>query len=103
MVCCRLTSPGDFYMAPFVICEAHLAEFSLTDDDDFLILGCDGVWDEIEDQEAVDIVRNSEGGLYDKAVRVRDYSYLLSSEDNVSVIIVSLKPQTRPRSMEVIE
>ncbi|PRP83467.1 hypothetical protein PROFUN_09240, partial [Planoprotostelium fungivorum] len=81
---------GDFYMAPFVTCECHLAEFDITEEDDHLILGCDGVWDEIGDQKAVDII-SSGSNLYDSSVRLRDAAYLLSSEDNISVITVSLQ------------
>jgi serine/threonine protein phosphatase PrpC len=55
-----------------------------------LILACDGVWDEIEDQMAVDIVA-MEKERYQGACRLRDYAYLLTSEDNISVIIVDLK------------
>ena len=58
--------------------------------DEFLILACDGVWDEIEDQEAVDIV-SMEKDRYKGACRLRDYAYLLNSEDNISVIVVDLK------------
>ena len=53
------------------------------------MLCCDGVWDEVEDQIAVDIVK-SEKDLYQSSVKLRDFSYLLGSEDNISVIIVKL-------------
>lgn len=67
------------------------------DDDDassFLVLACDGVWDELSDQEAVDLVR-SEPDIYRACVKLRDYTYLFGSEDNISVIIIRLSNKNK--------
>ena len=37
---------------PFVIDEPFLAEYKLEKADEFLILACDGLWDEVDDQKA---------------------------------------------------
>jgi len=55
-----------------------------------LILGCDGVWDEIEDQEAVDLVR-SDSSLYKSSIKLRDNAFLLGSDDNISAVLVNLR------------
>lgn len=31
-------------MEPFIICEPYLDEIELQDEDEFMILACDGVW-----------------------------------------------------------
>eukprot|EP01117_Protostelium_nocturnum_P001729 TRINITY_DN1212_c1_g1_i3.p1 TRINITY_DN1212_c1_g1~~TRINITY_DN1212_c1_g1_i3.p1 ORF type:complete len:1018 (+),score=220.97 TRINITY_DN1212_c1_g1_i3:268-3321(+) len=80
---------GDFYMQPFVICEPYLAEYDLDGDENFIIVGCDGVWDEVEDEKAVKIV-DTEVDIYKAVVKLRDYSYLMSSEDNISVVIIKI-------------
>jgi len=80
---------GDFFMEPFIICDPFLSENDLLPEDEFIILACDGVWDELSDQEAVDLVR-SESDLYRASVKLRDYAYLFGSEDNISVVIVRL-------------
>lgn len=50
------------------------------------------MWDEIEDQKAVDIVRSEiQHSTYRAACKLRDYAYLLGSEDNISVIVVKFK------------
>ncbi|KAG8372829.1 hypothetical protein BUALT_Bualt12G0107700 [Buddleja alternifolia] len=54
---------GDWYMKlPFgsaspLTAEPEFQRTLLTEDDEFLILGCDGMWDVLSNQEAVSIVR----------------------------------------------
>jgi len=63
-----------------------------------LIIACDGVWDVISDQEAVNIVQGREvcsgpGGERDMnkaAVLLRDFAYLKGSTDDISVVCVCL-------------
>jgi len=81
---------GDFYMQPYVSDEPFLNEIALTDEDKFVILACDGVWDVITDQRAVEIVEG-EKDPFIASSRLRDYAYLLGSDDNISVITVVLK------------
>ena len=50
-------SIGDFFVHPFVSCQPYMASYQFGKEDEFLILACDGVWDEVDDQAAVDIVR----------------------------------------------
>eukprot|EP01116_Phalansterium_solitarium_P009143 TRINITY_DN23177_c0_g1_i1.p1 TRINITY_DN23177_c0_g1~~TRINITY_DN23177_c0_g1_i1.p1 ORF type:complete len:335 (+),score=67.77 TRINITY_DN23177_c0_g1_i1:197-1201(+) len=80
---------GDFAVEPQISCEPFLNEAPLSADDEFLILACDGVWDEIDDQGAVDIVR-SEPDLQRAARTLRDAAFLRGSDDNISVVVVRL-------------
>jgi len=86
-------SIGDFYMQPFVTCEPFVNQVEITDQDEFLILACDGVWDVLSDQEAVEIVARANGDPARASTRLRDAAYLLGSDDNISVIVVNLKPK----------
>merc|ERR1711976_1136231 len=47
---------GDYAMKDYVSGEPYCEEHELTDEDTPLILACDGVWDVITDQEAVDLI-----------------------------------------------
>jgi serine/threonine protein phosphatase PrpC len=53
----------------------------------FLILGCDGVWDVLSDEEAASIVRR-EVDVLKASVRIRDHAYYLGSGDDIAVIVV---------------
>eukprot|EP01087_Luapelamoeba_hula_P010709 TRINITY_DN2842_c1_g1_i2.p1 TRINITY_DN2842_c1_g1~~TRINITY_DN2842_c1_g1_i2.p1 ORF type:complete len:1021 (-),score=130.51 TRINITY_DN2842_c1_g1_i2:58-3120(-) len=55
--------------------------------DDFLILACDGVWDVLKDQEAVNIVARAPHPRQ-AAVRIRDHAYFSQSSDNISAIVL---------------
>jgi len=83
-------SMGDFYMHPFVTDEPFQAEYQLEEEDDKLILACDGVWDEVSDERAVEIVMQ-EPDPYVACAKLRDFAYALGSDDNISVMIVHLK------------
>ncbi|BEJ13699.1 hypothetical protein CspHIS471_0308730 [Cutaneotrichosporon sp. HIS471] len=53
-------SLGDASMKEFVVGSPYTTETVLDDDDEFLIVACDGLWDVCEDQDAVDLVRGVE-------------------------------------------
>jgi serine/threonine protein phosphatase PrpC len=58
---------------------------------DFLIIGCDGIWDEVSDLEAVSFIHNylENGGSKEHcAAALRDFTFSLGSKDNISVIVV---------------
>lgn len=83
-------SIGDFHMDPFVRDEPFVNIFPFTDKDDFIIIACDGVWDELEDNQATEIVA-LESDPFLAASKLRDASYLAGSDDNISVIIARLE------------
>ena len=62
----------------------------------FIIIACDGVWDVLEDQEAVDMVRSflaGAGGLADGVPAARilvDAALAKGSSDNVTAMVVLL-------------
>mmetsp|Transcript_37125 Transcript_37125/g.93186 ORF Transcript_37125/g.93186 Transcript_37125/m.93186 type:complete len:788 (+) Transcript_37125:819-3182(+) len=85
-------SIGDFYMHPYVTEKPYLREVELTDEDEFLILACDGVWDEVWDDTAVECVRNVEDPTRASA-KLRDLAYVLSSDDNISVIVIQFNKE----------
>jgi len=81
---------GDFYMHPWVTVDPYLNEVELKKEDEYLIMGCDGVWDEVDDQRAVDLL-GADRNPFLMSSKLRDYSYLLGSDDNISANIILLK------------
>ena len=57
----------------------------------FFVIGCDGVWDALTDQEAVDaVLQHSPTDLTTGATTLRDLAFLHGSTDNISAIVVDL-------------
>jgi len=100
-------SLGDHCLKEFVISKPHYNETvvnttSTTNDtknDDttesrrnatILILACDGLWDVIDDQEAVDIVLSYSGDKADVAQLLVNEAIRRRTGDNVSVVVVWL-------------
>eukprot|EP01087_Luapelamoeba_hula_P009276 TRINITY_DN2387_c0_g1_i3.p1 TRINITY_DN2387_c0_g1~~TRINITY_DN2387_c0_g1_i3.p1 ORF type:complete len:884 (+),score=128.56 TRINITY_DN2387_c0_g1_i3:162-2813(+) len=86
---------GDFYMHPFVTVDPYLNQIELTDEDEYLIIACDGVWDEVQDQEAVDVLKHVAASKdpFLTSATLRDYAYLQGSDDNISAVVIFLKPR----------
>jgi len=83
-------SIGDFYMQPYVIDEPYRNQYELVPEDEFMIIACDGVWDEVKDKVAVELIRD-EPNPFLASCKLRDYAYLLGSDDNISAIVVRFK------------
>ncbi|KAG9129314.1 hypothetical protein Leryth_015688 [Lithospermum erythrorhizon] len=76
-----------------LISEPDVFEFMLSDDDEFLIIACDGLWDVLSNQEAVNIVRKEMKMHGDPRRCAQELVYQAmrrDSADNVTVIVVSL-------------
>ena len=88
---------GDHALKKFVISEPNFWEGDLGPSDAFLIIACDGLWDVIQDQEAVDLVA-------DKTTAKEMSDFLVSealargSTDNISVMAVRFCWESRRSS-----
>ena len=86
---------GDFGMKNFgLIAEPEISIHTITPNDEFLILACDGVWDVLDNQTAVDVVKASlaqKPNNFDAAAKALTLKALaFGSTDNVSAIIIKL-------------
>jgi protein phosphatase 1L len=84
-------SIGDWYLHPYVIPNPEIMRKALTKDDEFLVIACDGVWDVMNNQTAVDIIRTSGLDVHKAAALLKDEALKRGSTDNVSVMVVNLR------------
>lgn len=83
-------SLGDSSMKEFVVGSPYTTETTLDEDDEFLIVACDGLWDVTEDQDAVDLIRSTVDPQ--KASKLLlDFAMQNYSTDNLSVMVVRFK------------
>jgi len=80
---------GDSYMKELVTGHPYTTETVLQDDDDFILLACDGLWDVCTDQEAVDLVKMVDDPQEASKILV-DHALSRFSSDNLSCMIVRL-------------
>ncbi|KIW64760.1 hypothetical protein PV04_09670 [Phialophora macrospora] len=84
---------GDSYLKDLVTGHPYTTETVIQpDQDEFLILACDGLWDVCSDQEAVDLVRNVQDPQAASKILV-DHALARFSTDNLSVMVVRFDPQ----------
>jgi len=79
---------GDVDLQPAVTHEPEVIEREVTEEDQFVILACDGLWDMISNEQAVKIASKQKSPVH-AAAKLRDYAYSLGSGDNISVVVVS--------------
>ncbi|RLM98067.1 putative protein phosphatase 2C 51 [Panicum miliaceum] len=98
-------SIGDYYLKPYVSAEPEVTVVERTDQDEFLILASDGLWDVVSNEVACKIARNCLSGraasMFPESVAGRtaaDAAALLAelamsrgSKDNISVVVVELQ------------
>lgn len=78
-----------------LIADPEFRRMVLTEDDEFLIMGCDGIWDVMSSQDAVSLVRCGLQRQDDPEQCARDLvrkALRRNTFDNVTVIIVCFSP-----------
>ncbi|KAJ7497299.1 phosphatase 2C-like domain-containing protein [Mycena latifolia] len=83
-------SLGDSSMKEFVVGAPYTTETELCDDDEFLILACDGLWDVTSDQAAVDLIREIDDAQIASQMLLKD-AMANHTSDNVTVLVVRFK------------
>ncbi|XP_062232192.1 protein phosphatase 2C 51-like [Phragmites australis] len=98
-------SIGDYYLKPYVSAEPEVTVMDRTDQDEFLILASDGLWDVVSNEVACKIVRNCLNGraasmfpesvagrtAADAAALLMELAMSRGSMDNISVVVVELR------------
>jgi len=83
-------SLGDSSMKEFVVGSPYTTETELYDEDEFVILACDGLWDIAEDKEAIDHVRYIKNPK-EAVEELVKYAKARYSNDNVTVVVIRLR------------
>jgi len=84
---------GDHGMKEFVISRPYLSETDLKDDDEFIVVACDGLWDVMSDDECTDLVKKYTKSGADNTAAAQmlvEESMARGSTDNISVIVAWL-------------
>ncbi|KAG6842064.1 hypothetical protein C0991_002718 [Blastosporella zonata] len=77
----------------FVVSTPYVSRTVLNDADDFLILACDGLWDVVTDQDAVDHILNIEDPNVASKMLL-ELALEKETRDNVTVLVVRFKSPT---------
>lgn len=86
-------SLGDSRLKDWVIAEPSIREVALRQGDERLIMGCDGLWDCLNDQCAVDLLRQCH--ITDAAAASENLmkeALWRGSDDNITIIVVNFDP-----------
>jgi len=83
---------GDIDCTPYVTHLPQIYKYNLSSKDKFVILACDGLWDVVSNQDAVDFIqdllnKNFKGNF---SKMLCDYALAKGSMDNVSIIVYFL-------------
>ncbi|KAN0111366.1 protein serine/threonine phosphatase 2C [Russula decolorans] len=83
-------SLGDSSMKEFVVGAPYTTETDLTEDDEVLILACDGIWDVLDDETACQLIRTIPNPQ-DAAKKLVYEATQRYTNDNITVMVIRLK------------
>ncbi|GJJ06624.1 hypothetical protein Clacol_000818 [Clathrus columnatus] len=81
---------GDSSMKEFVVGSPYTTETELSPEDEFLVVACDGLWDVVDDQKVVELVRTIEDPQ-EMSETLLKYALEHFTTDNVTVLVVRFK------------
>uniref|UniRef100_A0A5B7BV90 PPM-type phosphatase domain-containing protein n=1 Tax=Davidia involucrata TaxID=16924 RepID=A0A5B7BV90_DAVIN len=81
---------GDLHLKEWIISEPEIKKLPLTSDCEFLILASDGLWDKVNDQEAVDVVLRDESSV-ESCKKLVDIASRRGNIDDITVMVIKLQ------------
>eukprot|EP01080_Neovahlkampfia_damariscottae_P002984 gene2984-4994_t len=83
-------SLGDLTLKKYLSSIPDILTTKIEQEDEYIIICCDGVWDVLNNEEVREIV-NPKYDCNQNARRLRDCAFALGSTDNISSIVIKLK------------
>lgn len=81
---------GDRMLKPFVVADPEVKQHSRTQNDRFLIVASDGLWDTVSNEDAGALVM-AHDDVQVAAKRLMDEAYSRGSMDNICVMVIDLR------------
>ncbi|XVF63436.1 hypothetical protein PTKIN_Ptkin09bG0087000 [Pterospermum kingtungense] len=81
---------GDMHLKEWIISEPEIKTLPLTPDCEFLIIASDGLWDKVNEQEAVNVVLR-ERNAQESCKKLVDISCGRGNLDDITVMVVNLE------------
>jgi serine/threonine protein phosphatase PrpC len=80
---------GDLDSKPYVSHLPEIYKYNISNNDKFLIIACDGLWDIISNQDAIDFVKNLFNQKFtgNIAKELAEYAYYRGSLDNITILL----------------
>jgi len=73
---------------PLVVCTPETKVFDITEEDCFIVMACDGIWDVLDDQAVCDIAGEHFSQPKDAAASVVRAAYQKGSGDNLTATVI---------------
>jgi len=92
-------SIGDRSYKKYISCEPDMYEYQFTDDDEYIIMGSDGFWKEMNEEETLKYTRRYGRGeglskyLIEEATSRKNFNV-----DNITLIVIDLKKLSKPKN-----
>lgn len=83
-------SLGDIELKDFISSEPSLFDITIKEDDRYIVLACDGVWDVVS-QDLIPKFLNPEVDCDTNARIIRDLAFSLGSTDNITCIVIDVQ------------
>ncbi|XP_031248432.1 probable protein phosphatase 2C 2 [Pistacia vera] len=83
-------SIGDLHLKQWIISEPEIRSLPLTSDCEFLIMASDGLWDKVNEQEAVDVVSRDNNSL-ESCKKLIEISSSRGNMDDITVMVINLQ------------
>ncbi|CAK7328839.1 unnamed protein product [Dovyalis caffra] len=81
---------GDQHLKEWVISEPEIKKVPLTSDCQFLIMASDGLWDKVNEQEAVDVILRDKNSV-ESCKKLVDISFSRGNMDDITVMAINLQ------------
>jgi serine/threonine protein phosphatase PrpC len=81
---------GDINAIPYVTHLPDIYNYTLTDDDKFIVIACDGLWDVMSNTDVVNFILHNYKNT-DISKILTDYAIKNGSEDNITIIVIFLQ------------
>ncbi|KAG5233108.1 hypothetical protein OIU77_004550 [Salix suchowensis] len=81
---------GDRHLKEWIISEPEIKRVPLTSDCQFLIIASDGLWDKVNEQEAVDVILR-ENNSVESCKKLVDKSFSRGNMDDITVMVINLQ------------